>query len=98
MRIREILQEQGKTTRELAEMLGITISGLNQILSGKPTLSSLERIAEALQVPMWQLFASPIEVTREEGALLAVVNCKGHTYTANSLSELKTIVAELEML
>ena len=40
--------------------------GLAQIVNGKPSYPTLEKIATALNVPMWQLFASPDEIKGEE--------------------------------
>lgn len=62
MRIREIIEEQGMTTKEVADRLGISLSALNQNISGNPSVKVLTRISEVLHVPMWQLFASPEEV------------------------------------
>lgn len=62
MRIREIIKEKGKTSKEIADKLGVSLSALNQSISGNPTKDTLEKIAEILGVPMWQLFASPEEV------------------------------------
>lgn len=62
MRIREIIEEQGMTTKEVADKLEISLSALNQNISGNPSVKILTRISEVLGVPMWQLFASPEEV------------------------------------
>jgi len=62
MRIREIIKEKGVTTEELANQLGISQSALNQSISGNPSVKVLTKISTALQVPLWQFFASPEEV------------------------------------
>lgn len=62
MRIREAIEQQGMTTQDVAKKMGITLSGLNQHISGNPSIKVLTKIAEAINVPMWQLFASPEEV------------------------------------
>lgn len=48
MRIKEIIKEKGYTQAQFAEKLGISLSALNQQMTGKPSLSTLEKIAEAL--------------------------------------------------
>lgn len=65
LRIKEILKERNITQQQLADMLGITRSAITQQLSGKPSLATLERIAEALGVEMWELFASKEDVMKQ---------------------------------
>ena len=63
-RIKEILKAKGVTQQGLADMLGVTKISVAKTLTGNPTRQTLEKIATALDVPMWQLFASPEEVGR----------------------------------
>ena len=65
-RIKELIKEKGYTQQEFADLLGMPRVGLAQIVNGKPSYPTLEKIATALNVPMWQLFASPDEVKGEE--------------------------------
>lgn len=64
LRLKEILSEQGKTAVWLSKEIGVTDVNTRNIVNGviKPKLDTLEKIASALEVPMWQLFASPEEV------------------------------------
>lgn len=61
-RIKELIKEKGYTQAEFAAKLNISRVGLSQLVNGKPSYPTLEKIASALDVPMWQLFASPKEV------------------------------------
>lgn len=65
LRIREAIEQQGLTTKEVADRLNISLSALNQSISGNPSVRVLTKIAEAIGIPMWQLFASPEEVKAE---------------------------------
>ena len=65
-RIKELIKEKGYTQQEFADFLGMSRVGLAQIVNGKPSYPTLEKIATALDVPMWQLFASPEDVKGEE--------------------------------
>lgn len=66
MRIKELLKEKGCTQQELADMVGVSYQSMKQTLNAPSvTTSTLERIATALNVPMWQLFASPEEVAKQ---------------------------------
>ena len=63
MRIKEVLKEKGITQQELADMIGVSYQSIKQTLNAPSvTTATLEKIATALNVPMWQLFASPEEV------------------------------------
>ena len=66
MRIKELLKEKGCTQQKLANRMNISLSADKLMVSAESlTTSTLEKIATALDVPMWQLFASPEEVAKE---------------------------------
>lgn len=73
-RIKGILKEKGMTQQELADKLGVTRISIAKTLAGNPSQKTLGRIANALNVPMWQLFASPNEV-KQTGNSLICPNC-----------------------
>jgi transcriptional regulator with XRE-family HTH domain len=75
MRIREILKEQGITTKELAEKMGISQSALNQNISGNPSVRILSNIANTLNVPIWQLFADPAEIQAKDNSFITCPHC-----------------------
>lgn len=62
MRIKELIKEKGYTQKEFAEKLGMTTVGLAQIIAGKPSYTTLEKIADALGVEVWELLISKEEV------------------------------------
>lgn len=68
-RIKEILKEKGLTVNQLADMLEISRQALSKQIQGKMLVETAQRIAEALDVPMWQLFASPEEVQPKKDGL-----------------------------
>ena len=74
-RIKDLIKEKGYTQQEFANKLEMTRVGLSQLINGKPSYPTLEKIATALGVPMWQLFASKDEIQGEE--LLALIEHKG---------------------
>lgn len=75
-RIKEILKEQGITINELADKLGISRVTLSTQINGTANIVSYEKIATALNVPMWQLFASPEEIQpKSDGASITCPNC-----------------------
>ena len=64
-RIKELIKEKGYTQQELAEKLGMSRVGLTQLVNGKPSYPTLEKIADALGVEMWELFKSKNEIASE---------------------------------
>lgn len=59
-RIKELCDERGITQKELANKLEISDISLNKTLRGQyPQLQTLEKIANALNVEVSELFAPP---------------------------------------
>ena len=70
MRIKEVLKENGCTQQMLADRMNVSLSAIKQMVSAESlTTSTLEKIATALNVPMWQLFASQEEVQPKNDSL-----------------------------
>ena len=63
LRIKAILKMRGLTTKNLAEMMNVTPQYLSGVLNEKnsPTLSTLVKIAECLEVPVSSLFEDSLE-------------------------------------
>lgn len=105
LNIKEHLKASGKTAKELAEAVGISRVTASNIINNKtaPSLETLRRMAEALGVPLWQLFASPEEVAARAqrsgvggGGLVGVVRVGCEIYTADTVQQLRAIVERLE--
>jgi len=60
-RIKELLKNRGLTLAELSEQIGMKSANLSVALSekGNPTITTLEKIAVALNVPISELFDQP---------------------------------------
>lgn len=58
-RIKELCREKGVTISSVAEQIGTTQTSLSRALgdNGNPTLETLEKIANALNVEVTELFA-----------------------------------------
>ena len=63
-RIELLIKEKGYNMTSFAEKMNTTRQNLYAILKS-PSYPTLEKVAEALDVPMWQLFASPVEVQED---------------------------------
>lgn len=96
-RIKDILKEKRMTQQDLACLLGCSLQNVKQTLN-KPSLTTetLEKIAQALNVPLWQLFASPEEATCSvNGDFVAFVRNAGHNFTFTDKKELREFVDRL---
>lgn len=64
VRIKEIMVEKGVSSVSLADIIGVSKVTVSNLINNKtmPSVETLEKIATALNVPMWQLFASSEEV------------------------------------
>lgn len=96
VRIKEICKEKGITLEDLAKRLGILRTSLSQALSRNSfSTDKLSEIATALNVPMWQLFASPNEVAGSGDELTASIRYRGEFFNTTSKDELKQYVNDL---
>lgn len=76
MRIKELIKEKGYTQKEFAEKLGMTTVGLAQIIAGKPSYTTLEKLSDALGVEIWELLISKDEIVGKTGtASLSCPHC-----------------------
>ncbi len=96
VRIKEILKEKRITVNQLADMLDVSRQALSRQIQGKMLVETAQRIADALNVPLWQLFISPEEISGSREELSALIYCKDKFYKASTLIELEKIVLELK--
>lgn len=80
LRIKEILKERGITQTDFAETLGISQVGLNKLINGNPSVASLEKIANALNLSVKDLFAHS-----EKETPLFIQNSKGNYIEVGSI-------------
>lgn len=85
-RIVELCKDAGINQTELADKIGLSRVGLSKAINGNPTIDTLERIANALNVPITELFTSN---TQE---LCGHVEHKGTIYRINSFEDLEKVL------
>lgn len=56
-RVKYLLKQKGMSAKDLAQKIGISEGALSLSLSGNPTLSRLQEIADALDIEMAELFS-----------------------------------------
>lgn len=92
LRIKEIIKERHITIQELADRIGINRVTLSNSINGNPTVETLQKIATALNVEVWELFASSANANE----LTALIDYKGELYRFDSVEALKEFVEGLE--
>lgn len=91
MRIKELLKEKHYTQQELADKMNVSLSAVRQMVAAESlTTATLEKIATVLNVPMWQLFASPEEVQLTSNAHSIKCPKCGNEFPVSVNVELKT--------
>lgn len=93
-RITSLIESRGMSKAAFCETAGLKRQNLNSMLKS-PSYPTLIKIATALDVPMWQLFASPEEVVGNEEELTASISYKGEFFNTHSKEELKQYVSKL---
>lgn len=89
IRIKELCQSKGITQKELADKMGISDISLNKTLRGDyPQLQTLERIANALEVDIAELFVRNTPDSKING----YVKVKGTLYEVHSFEDLEKLL------
>lgn len=63
LKIKDILKEKNLTQGDLADKLGISRMAVVKILAGNPTVETLQKIADTLEVHISELFVNPDKQT-----------------------------------
>lgn len=86
LRLREILKKRSMTLKAFSDLSGISQPNLSNYLNGNvsPTLEMLTRIAEALEIPITELF-------EESDSIELYVRYNGNMYNITSKDIIKLI-------
>ena len=84
------------TLQELADKMGVSRQALSRQVGGKLLVEKADEIACMLDVPTWQLFASPDEVADGNSNFTALIKDGSRLYKADSWQELKDVVRKIE--
>ncbi|AWL79343.1 MULTISPECIES: helix-turn-helix domain-containing protein [Capnocytophaga] len=79
LRIKEIAKSKGVSISELAEKLGVTRVGISKTINGNPTIETLLKIANVLEVDVRDLIepttstaTTPLYIKDDNGNLVEV--------------------------
>ena len=89
LRIKDICREQGIMLKDLAKQLGLTEVGLSKSINGNPTIGRLEEIANALGVPVTELF------DKSSDEVVGAVRIGKDTHGINSKDDIKKLADKL---
>ena len=84
LRIKEVIKEKGFTISSLAEKIKINRVNLSNMISGNPTVETLEKIAAGLDVSITELFEKPV-------GIYGLVLFKNKVYRIDSGDELEKL-------
>lgn len=89
-RIKELAKEKSTTISDLAIKCGVPQTSISRIISGgsNPTIDTLEKIAEALNVNLTDLF--------EDEDVSGFVKIKGVIHEVNSLNDIKKLLNDMK--
>mgnify|MGYP001197112896 CR=1 FL=1 len=93
-RITSLIESREMSKAAFCETAGLKRQNLNSMLKS-PSYPTLIKIATALDVPMWQLFASPSDVAGGDEELTASISYRGEFFNTHSKEELKQYVDKL---
>ena len=97
------MESKGLTNTTLSTKMGVTKQAVGQMVKAESlTTATLDKIAEALGVPAWQLIASPEDVATDigesKGGFSSFIRYKGIHYTADTPEEFSKQVEEIKTI
>ena len=99
IRIKDIMSAKGFTNTSLADKLGVTKQAVGKMVKAESlTLITLQKIADALGVPIWQMLVSEDEIIKKESDFASYIRYKGIHYTADTLDEFLNQVEEIRAI
>ena len=90
MRVKAILKDKQMTLNDLAQKLGVSRQALYLQINNNPRISTLQRIADALGVPVGQLFdQAPQPTNADNNTTITCPHCGEKLVINLSISDKK---------
>ena len=86
LRVKELCKERGMKMEDLAQILRVTRITLTRNINGNPTMETLQKIATALNVQVWELFTASTT-----GEINGFVEYRGTIYKIQSKEDLQQL-------
>lgn len=90
--VRMLCRKQGITMRQLAEKMQIAPESLSRAINGNPTLSTIQSIAQNLNVEVSSLFQTQLAQTD----LTAIVVWRGKTLVTDDINSLIDFASDIK--
>ena len=90
--VRMLCRKQGITMRQLAEKMQIAPESLSRAINGNPTLSTIQSIAQNLNVEVSSLFQTQLTQTD----LTAIVVWRGKTLVTDDINSIIDFATEIK--
>ena len=90
--VRMLCRKQGITMRQLADKMQIAPESLSRAINGNPTLSTIQSIAQNLNVEVSSLFQTQLAQTD----LTAIVVWRGKTLVTDNINSLIDFASEIK--
>lgn len=99
LRIKSICEAKGVKVADIADKIGMSRPNLYNIVNGKlnPPINTLEKIAAALGVELWQLF-TPASAKPVFSAHIHIEYPQYRDFCVYSYEDFKTVAATLEQI
>lgn len=91
LRIKQLVKEKGMTMAEVAKKLGVNPVNLSSAINGNPTLSTLSKIAEVLNVEVADLFER-----ENKTSVNGFVKMDDTVYEVSSVADLENILSRVK--
>lgn len=89
--VKELCKEKGLTIQDLADKMEMKRESLSRAINGNPTLETLEKIANALEVDITELFEPS-----SFGGIIGVIRIRDTNYNINSVPDLSRLLDRIE--
>lgn len=90
LRIKELIKEKCTTIQNIADLIGVNRVTLSNSINGNPTLETLEKIANALGVPVTELFEKS-----SDGKVVGFVKVGDTVHEVKSAEDVKNLAGKL---
>jgi len=93
LRIKEVAKQKGMQLKDIAEKMGIARESLTRTINGNPTIDTLVKIADALEVDVIELFPQP-----NQNHVTGYLEYHGEVIKINSNDDLLRLVDRIKTL